>query len=50
MGGGDGDLEEAGTAASGHLARDGQGSVRPGQLVPEVVVGCQLDRLLGGDQ
>ena len=30
--------------------RDGQGAVWLGQLVPEVVVGGELDGLLGGDE
>lgn len=30
--------------------RDRQGPIWPGELVPEVVVGSELDGLLGGDQ
>ena len=30
--------------------RDRQGPIGPGELVPEVVVGGELDGLLGGDQ
>ena len=30
--------------------RDRQGPIGPGELVPEIVVGGELDGLLGGDQ
>ena len=30
--------------------RDRQGPIWPGELVPEVVIGSELDGLLGGDQ
>ena len=43
-------LTEARTPAGSHLPGDGQAAVLLGQLVPEVVVGRQLDGLLGSDQ